>query len=301
MFDGGIVKENGEFENMNEVVELFDAPPTFKDLVDRAMRKYGCRVDEITLRGRFDYGKARPHYVVMNLALESNWKQYKMVVEHANVVCLEVIVEIFCILGRMDKYFSYTHNKLRLLKECDVKLPFVPNAKDISMVHKAICESTMVNFEGIPFSKSPVIKKRMKFNSLEKLKFFLVDYAVRLHRSFSVVHSNKNLRYDVMCKQGCLWHVWSWIIRSTRQWRISKVVQPYTCHSSQPKGVHSQCTAKYLGQGILRIVRVDSETSMLSLVESIFAFIGYCQVFKGMVGETTRHCPALGRVPWHGS
>uniref|UniRef100_K3YKJ0 Uncharacterized protein n=1 Tax=Setaria italica TaxID=4555 RepID=K3YKJ0_SETIT len=78
MFDGGIVKENGEFENMNVVVELFDAPPTFKDLVDRAMRKYGCRVDDMTLRGRFDCGKARAHYVFMNLASESIGSNIRM-------------------------------------------------------------------------------------------------------------------------------------------------------------------------------------------------------------------------------
>uniref|UniRef100_K4AI81 SWIM-type domain-containing protein n=1 Tax=Setaria italica TaxID=4555 RepID=K4AI81_SETIT len=89
--------------------------------------------------------------------------------------------------------------------ERDVELPSVPNDKDISMVHKAICESSMVNSEGMPFGESPVIKKGMKFNSLEKLKVFLADYAVRLHRPFSVVHSDKNLRYNVMCKQGCHW------------------------------------------------------------------------------------------------
>ncbi|RCV06133.1 hypothetical protein SETIT_1G138900v2 [Setaria italica] len=99
MFDGGIVKENGEFENMNEVVELFDAPPTFKDLVDRAMRKYGCRVDEMTFRGRFDCGKTEARYVVMNLASDSNWKQYKDVIQQSNVACLEVVVEIFRMPG----------------------------------------------------------------------------------------------------------------------------------------------------------------------------------------------------------
>ena len=37
MFHGGVVKENGEFENMNELVESFNDHPTFKDLVNRAM------------------------------------------------------------------------------------------------------------------------------------------------------------------------------------------------------------------------------------------------------------------------
>jgi hypothetical protein len=34
MFHGGLVKENGEFENMTEYVETFDGPPTFNDVVD---------------------------------------------------------------------------------------------------------------------------------------------------------------------------------------------------------------------------------------------------------------------------
>jgi hypothetical protein len=33
MFHGGVVKENGEFENMTELVETFDGLPTFKDVV----------------------------------------------------------------------------------------------------------------------------------------------------------------------------------------------------------------------------------------------------------------------------
>ena len=35
VFHGGMVKENGEFENMVEDIELFDSPPLLKDLVDR--------------------------------------------------------------------------------------------------------------------------------------------------------------------------------------------------------------------------------------------------------------------------
>uniref|UniRef100_K3ZDC5 Transposase MuDR plant domain-containing protein n=3 Tax=Setaria italica TaxID=4555 RepID=K3ZDC5_SETIT len=340
-FHGGVVKQNGELENMNESIEIFDGPPSFSDLVDRVMTKYGCRVDEISLRGRFDCGKARAHYVLMKLASDANWKHYKDVVHEANVACLEVIVEIVRMPGpnvvmreevtvvnhngtqesemlhhvlgeterdfdlaianddfpnniferdeanidvdnvsmgsedceleedgvvgeeveeeslfesggheyenvgveneedglqfdtatvhdvegirRMDDCFSYTQCELRMLKERDVELPSVPNDKDISMVHKAICESSMVNAEGTSIGESPVIKKGMKFNSLEELKFFLADYAVRLHRPFSVVHSDKNLRYNVMCKQGCRWRVWSRLISSTGQWRISNL------------------------------------------------------------------------------
>uniref|UniRef100_K3Y1J4 Transposase MuDR plant domain-containing protein n=1 Tax=Setaria italica TaxID=4555 RepID=K3Y1J4_SETIT len=297
---------------MSNMFEFFEGPPSFTDLFDHAVRKYGCRVDEMSLRGCFDCGKARAHY------------HYKDVVHEANVACLEVIVEIVCMpgpnvvlreevvvvnrngtqeseilqhvlgetestfdlaianddfpnntferdeaniddddvsMGSEDSEFEEDGNELWLLKERDAKLPSVPNDKDISMVHKAICESSMVNSEGIPFSESSVIKKGMKFKSLEELKFFLAEYA--------------NLRYNVMCKQGCHWCVWSRLISSPGQWRISNVVQPYTYRSSQSKQVHVQCIAKYLGQHILGIIRKYIETSVPSLMESIFTFSGY--------------------------
>ncbi|CAN6222014.1 unnamed protein product [Urochloa humidicola] len=93
-FHGGIVKENGEFEKMDEQVELFSSCPSYKDVVHRVMTKHDCELDEVTLRGRFDCGKARPHYVLMDLSSESEWKQYKEVVAGANVVCYEVVVEL---------------------------------------------------------------------------------------------------------------------------------------------------------------------------------------------------------------
>ena len=93
-FYGGMVKENGEFENMIEDVELFDSSPSFNDLVDRVVSKHCCGIDEITLRGRFDCGKARAHYVMLTLESEMHWRKYKDIVARANVVCWEVVVEI---------------------------------------------------------------------------------------------------------------------------------------------------------------------------------------------------------------
>ena len=55
VFHGGMVKENGEFENIIEDVKLFDSSPSFKDLVDRIVSKHCCGIDEITLRGRFAF------------------------------------------------------------------------------------------------------------------------------------------------------------------------------------------------------------------------------------------------------
>uniref|UniRef100_K3YN55 Uncharacterized protein n=1 Tax=Setaria italica TaxID=4555 RepID=K3YN55_SETIT len=111
------------------------------------------------------------------------------------------------------------------------------------------------------------------------------------------VGARQNLRYDAMCKQGCMWGVWSRLIRSTGQWRILKVVQPHTCRSSQPKRVHAQCTATYIGWRILGIICADSETSVLSLMESIFAFSGY-HVKYSKAWRAKQHAVALLWGDW---
>ena len=93
IFHGGSVNEHGEFENMLEDVQVFDRPPSFKDLVDM-VSKHNWGQGAISFRVRFDCGKDRPHYVLMKLELETHWRQYKDIVDRANVVCLEVVVEI---------------------------------------------------------------------------------------------------------------------------------------------------------------------------------------------------------------
>ena len=174
------------------------------------------------------------------------------------------------------------------------------NAKDISRADKAVCNFAFISWEGQNESEHLQIHKGMMFDTLQELQFFMADYAVKFHRPFTVVHSDKNLRYDVMCKQGCLWRVWSQHVRSTGKWRVSRVVQPHTCSSSKPKQVHSQCTEKYLGRRILGIVRADSDTSVPSIVESIFAFSSYCVKYS-KAWRAKQHAIALLWGDWKAS
>jgi hypothetical protein len=118
---------------------------------------------------------------------------------------------------------------VHLLKQVDVHLPLVPNAKDISRAHKAICSFAFISWEGQNESDHLQIHKGMIFDNLPELQFIMADYGVKFHRPFTIVHLDKNLRYDVMCKQGCLWRVWSRRVWSTGKWRVSRVVQPHTC------------------------------------------------------------------------
>ncbi|CAO2176885.1 unnamed protein product [Urochloa humidicola] len=391
LFHGGEVKENGEFENMEELVEVFEVGPTWQEFVCFASRKLCYRVEEMNFRGRIDCGKARSHYVLLKIDSEDSWNKYRRMVEKSNVLCLEVVVETvvprvetgfvgqggtqestlsqlglvdraeqfgiaiandhfpddtferdeayddedelsegseegsesegddeteseedvheeapFQDLGPQPNYYEppeypyqapehssshlqhgvpgpsqfggtmdYSDAELRLLRQCHVEIPEFPNDRDLSLIGRALSQSSLVHCEGLLYSEEPEVKKGMKFGSFEELKFFLADYAVRLHRPFTVVHSNRNERYEILCKQGCMWRVWCRRGRRTEQWKITRVVGPHTCRSALPKQAHPQCTATYLGRRILSIVRRDSETSIPSIMEAIFAFTSY--------------------------
>ena len=84
------MKENREFESMHEHVEFFSGPPTFDALVSKCRDKFWW---PLSLRGRFDCGKERTHYVLMCLSCEDEWKNYIEVVKSSSVRCWEVVVE----------------------------------------------------------------------------------------------------------------------------------------------------------------------------------------------------------------
>lgn len=48
------------------------------------------------MKGRFDYGKERVHYVVMSLSCEEDLTIYKIVTKSSNDNCFEVVVDRGC-------------------------------------------------------------------------------------------------------------------------------------------------------------------------------------------------------------
>ena len=68
-----------------------------------------------------------------------------------------------------DQRFSYTAEELRMLKLAHVEVPAVSNAKDLSRIDRAICDSTIFESECVIDSDCPEIRKGMKFNSLPEL------------------------------------------------------------------------------------------------------------------------------------
>jgi integrase len=120
-------------------------------------------------------------------------------------------------------------------------------------------------------SEEVEIKKGVVFDTLEHLKYFLMDYAIRFHRPYYVTHFDKNKRYTVFCKNGYQWGLWAQRKRN-KKWKIRNARQPHTCRSSKPKGVHAQNTAHYLGHRLVGTVRAYSDTSVSSMIETIFGF-----------------------------
>ena len=83
LFSSGLVKENGEFEMMREQIARFDSPHSFDDICVQvsSMFKVEEQHNELCIRGRFDAGDKRVHYVVMPIELDNDWIFYKELVK----------------------------------------------------------------------------------------------------------------------------------------------------------------------------------------------------------------------------
>ena len=71
-------------------MEWFDKPPNFNDLCVRLNAKFDC---DFILKGRFDAGKTRAHYVLVPLLDPAHWSRYTRVLQGSNVPMAEVVVE----------------------------------------------------------------------------------------------------------------------------------------------------------------------------------------------------------------
>ena len=92
---------------------------------------------------------------------------------------------------------------------------------------------------------------------------------------YTVTHSDQELRYHLICKNGCPWRLNARRRQSDGKWRISKVVEPHTCLSNRGKKNHQQLTARYLAHRILGLVDDNNDISVSSLQQSISGFVKY--------------------------
>ena len=135
LFHGGVVKENGELENMKEVVVNYGRSPSYVDLVAHARKVLGCLVgrgEELRLRGRVDCGKARAHYVMMTIESASDWNTYKDAVKESNVKCLEVVGEVRTMADFVRVKKEAVEGLLKLEEEaCDVKRQLIRDCDSV--------------------------------------------------------------------------------------------------------------------------------------------------------------------------
>jgi len=84
-------------------LEWFDESPSFNDLCVRLNAKFG---GDFTLKGRFDTGKTRSHYVPMPSCDPAHWSRYTRVLQGSNVPMAEVVMENgYKMQGVMDGSF----------------------------------------------------------------------------------------------------------------------------------------------------------------------------------------------------
>ena len=102
----------------------------------------------------------------------------------------------------------YTAIELEQLRSKNVPFRGVPNYRDVSMTDIAVCDTGLQLCRNSLYNheKEP-LRKGMIFNTMSEMKLFLQDYAVYHHRPYTVTHSDQELRYHLICKNGCLWRL----------------------------------------------------------------------------------------------
>jgi hypothetical protein len=402
-YGGSVRREDCQFEDMSEDLEWFDGPPSFSDLCERLGLKFG---DAFTLKGRFDVGKNRAHYVMMELCNQAEWSRYNRVIQGSNVGMAELVLETVeneepsfddggdCgvqvqqtmesmdldgnwtqervqspPVGQIRNDFdvdefeqeeneaaedemigddvcsdseeseneevgspgmcapvrgmpsgvplevlhaththgnlatgypvdgeeyegwgrvrvaepyvappSYTSAELTQLREAGLPFTGVPNYMDVSMSHMAVCDTGLqICKESLYNHENLILRKGMLFNTMSEMKLFLQDYAVYHHRPYTVRHSDKEVKFQIVCKAGfpCTWKLNARKRSSDGKWKVTSVEQPHRCQTNKGKRYHPQLTARYLARRILGLVDADNDVSVSFLQETIATFVGY--------------------------
>jgi hypothetical protein len=138
--------------------------------------------------------------------------------------------------SHIDWSSYYTDEELMTLKlKLIINLQNYPSQKDISHIELAVCDNAVVDDEWSTRIREEVIKKGQLFESLNSVKLFFQDYAVRHHRSYYGAKPNKDVWYNIRCQiSSCSWRcVATSYENEIHQWRLSRVKQPHTCGTSE--------------------------------------------------------------------
>jgi hypothetical protein len=179
--------------------------------------------------------------------------------------------------SRIDWSSYYIDEELMALKLKHISHQDYMNHNDISHIRSVVCDSAVVDDEANPRVQEEVIKKGQLFELLDVVQLFFQDYAVHHHRPYYMVKSNKDVWYIIRCQiSSCSWGVWLRRMKNKlHQWKVSRVKQPHSCGMSEVQHDHPQCTIRFLGCQIISIVWVNSNITVVALIEVIHSLTIY--------------------------
>ena len=121
---------------------------------------------------------------------------------------------------------SYTSAELRQLREAGLPFTGVPNYMDVSMSHMVVCDTGLqICKESLYNHENLILRKGMLFNTMSEMKLFLQDYDVYHHRPYTVRHSDKEVKFQIVCKAGfpCSWKLNARKRLSDGKWKVTSV------------------------------------------------------------------------------
>ena len=99
----------------------------------------------------------------------------------------------------------YTVIELEQLRSNNIPFRGVPNYRDVSMMDMAVCDTGLQMCRNSLYNhEKKTLRKGMIFNTMSEMKLFLQDYATYHYRPYTVTHSDQELRYHVIYKNGCI-------------------------------------------------------------------------------------------------
>lgn len=158
---------------------------------------------------------------------------------------------------------------------------------DLSEAHRAVidggrtwlCEPEMPEPQSVldaqryPLSK-PLIYPGLTFKTIQDMKIWMAEYAVRHFRTYVVLKSNQTQRYVLRCPaEDC-----QWVMRAQKRpygesWKISSCVVPHTCANQIKEGTHRQLTSTFLAHRLCdTIAKNPAQTAgmLQSYIKHIF-------------------------------
>jgi hypothetical protein len=148
-------------------------------------------------------------------------------------------------------------------------LLIIPDCSDLSQAHRAVVDGLWFD-DSVPLINhdNMIIRKSIIFNTMEAMKIWLTEYAIFHHRPFMVKHSDENRRYVLTCHRGCPWTVH---VRKGKDdsWRITSVVQSYTCLTNVDHRNHAQLSSRFMSQRLVNIIKNYPLMIVATLIEVV--------------------------------